>query len=334
MFYDFALTPDVFEYHVLKTGSDLGIVVVQILRGIADNGTIADLDQGRWLTYVMHNLANGRVPPELRDRVNACLQVLANRNRLIRRSQTLMLSSSDELRWLAWALECHADAEFHGVIATEELLAVSGMTNGVLIGLPSALESRQWLERRRSIPLTKCEADYRKHLSPILRHAQKVTLIDPFLSPHKERYTRSVELISELVGQRGAYRRPGKIVIHSGDPVSEPRDARGVTYAESVASRLTAWEAFLKPLATKWKHRLEVALWRNKPSSKVFHDRYLITDQCGISTPAGLDCLDAGKGNNTDWSMLEFETLADRLDDFNPSKSPYVHLLPGIKVLP
>ena len=325
MLYDFAVTPEVFERDVLKEDAAPGGIVLQLLRGMIDNGTVANLDQGRWLTQVMRSLREG-VAPSVRDRVLTCLAILDNRNRLIRRTQASGLPPNDEFRWLNWALECHAEASFHAIFLTEELLVISEKTDEVLVSLPEALDSQAWLNRRTSVTLVKSMSDYRRILTPVLRYAQVVRLIDPFLSPHKERFFRTIEVIADLLGYRGSFRRAGRIELHAGDPESEPTDRTTGTGPEPVVGRLDAWEVALQPVASHWGHYFRVFLWRNKPASKIFHDRYIITDQCGISTPGGIDCVEGDRANNTEWSLLDFDQLARRLRDFHHTTSPYKYL--------
>jgi hypothetical protein len=128
------------------------------------------------------------------------------------------------------------------------------------------------------------------------------------------------------LGKHDGQQSAGTIHIHAGDPaVVGPDDLR-----ESVDDRLARWEAELTPLASYWGHTFRVFLWGRKPGGKQFHDRHIITDQCGLDAPGGLDFLpdsEAERANQTTWSLLEPKNVRRiLLDDFHYSKSPFRYL--------
>jgi hypothetical protein len=217
--------------------------------------------------------------------------------------------------WLDLALESHRRIAFHGIVLSQTLLETCGHNDNAFMELSTALDSPQWHNRRRSVTLTKCEADYRVALAPILRHARSVSLIDPYMSCHNSRFFDTVRMCLDLTGQRGHTPLPARIHIHAGNP-QEDRDR-----PESVSDRLAAWERYLRPL--QHPHRITVFLWGSQPGGETFHDRYILTDQCGISVPAGLDCRTSSTPNSTTWSLLDEADRIRRLQDFDPATSPY-----------
>ena len=84
MLYHFAITPDVFEYASMKEMSPPGIVLEELLRGMCDNGLLADLHAGQWLAAVRKNQLARELPSELRDSIESLLNVLYSRNRIVR----------------------------------------------------------------------------------------------------------------------------------------------------------------------------------------------------------------------------------------------------------
>ena len=74
--------------------------------------------------------------------------------------------------------------------------------------------------------------------------------------------------------------------------------------------------------------RFRVSLWASKPGGKNFHDRYILTDQCGIDAPGGLDFVtDATRANLSGWRLLEHDEVTDILSrEFHERKGPYRHL--------
>lgn len=86
---------------------------------------------------------------------------------------------------------------------------------------------------------------------------------------------------------------------------------------------LDTWEKKLSLLKKKDGHRFKVFLWESLPSSETLHDRFILTDQCGVSVPGGLDCRTGSSVNDTVWSLLDEEDRRKWLDKVTPKISPY-----------
>lgn len=317
MLYEFAMTPDVFDTTVVDADPTLGVILVQLLRGMCDNGLIANLHRDRWVRHVMEQRLT-RLSSSLRDKVISCLNTLHDRHRLVRHPRRMQGDPTADSEWLDLALESHRRVPFHGIILTNTLLGECGYMDSTFTALSGALDAPQWQSRRRSVTLTKCDADYRVALAPILRHAKTLSLVDPYMSCHDSRFVNTVKICVELLGQRGHAVLPGRIHIHAGDPETDNYRQ------ESVADRLIAWEQYLRPLIdTQHPHRFKVFLWGSHPGGETLHDRYILSDQCGISVPAGLDCRAHSTPNSTTWSLLEEEDRRRRLQDVDPASSHF-----------
>jgi hypothetical protein len=151
-----------------------------------------------------------------------------------------------------------------------------------------------------------------------------VILIDPYMTCRKDRFFNTVQRCADLLGKHDGQQQRGLIQIHAGDPLMDSE----VAHRELAKDRLDRWEQELKPVVTHWKHMFDVTLWKNNTGGKSFHDRYIITDQCGISVPGGLDFGDdPTRANLTSWSWQEPSIIEDILRrEFNPSTSPYTLL--------
>lgn len=197
MLYEFAMTPDVFDTTVVDGDPALGVILVQLLRGMCDNGLIANLHRDRWVRHVMeHRLTS--LSPSLRDKVITCLNTLHDRHRLVRHPRRMQGDPTTDSEWLESILESHRRIPFHGIILSKALLSQCGDSTTVLTELSGALDSPQWQSRRRSSTLTKCDAEYRTALAPILRHARTLALVDPYMSCHDLRFFNTVKFVPSL----------------------------------------------------------------------------------------------------------------------------------------
>lgn len=317
MLYEFAFTPDTFDASLLNHDPVLPFTLIQLLRGVAENGLLANLNKGRWIRHIKEQRLEN-LSPDLRRKLMACLELLDKRNRLVRHPRRKSGKPKNDLEWLELALDSHRRTPLHGIVLGQELLNHYRHHDEAFIELSGALDSARWQNRRRSITLTQSEADYRKHLAPVLRHARALTLIDPYMTCRSSRFFRTIKLCTALLGQRGDAVLNGRIHIHADDPVTTG------SHQESVENRLNAWEKEVRKLR-KPPHRFEIFLWRMQPGGQKFHDRYIMTDQCGISAPAGLDC-QVRSDNTTTWTLLDEADRAYHLQKYDPAANTYKFL--------
>lgn len=316
MLYEFAMTPELFDASVANTDNSAGIILVEVLRGLAENGLLANFHKDRWLRHVTEKRAT-TLSPALKDKVLSCLSVLHSRHRLVRHPKCMAGDPSTDQDWLNLAFDSHDRIPFHAIILSQTLMDGCGRECNAFVEFFGSLDSAQWNGRRkRTLSLTKSDTDYRSSLSPILRHAKSLALIDPWLNSQESRYFDTITICSNVLGQRGHARLHGRIDIHAEAGKQKP-------YGQSVADYLTSWEQKLRPLITADNHRFRVFLWESLPGSESMHDRFILTDQCGVSTPGGLDCRTHSHANSTDWSLLDEDVRLRRWNEYDPAVSPF-----------
>jgi len=317
--YEFAMTPNLFDASVIDLDPRAGVVLVELLKGIAENGLLANLHKDRWLRHVQEQRI-GTLPPSLKDRILTILNLLNDRHRLVRHPKRQGGDPATDFDWLGLALDSHTWVPFHGILLSQDLIDGCGHNCEAFIEFLGSLESPQWEARRnRSLTLNKCEADYRSALAPLLRHTRVLQLIDPYMNAHESRYFTTVEICSDLMGRRVQDRLCGRIDIHAEAKRQKPD---GLT----IEQHLDAWERKLRPLTTRDRHRFRVHLWDCQPGGESMHDRFILTDQCAVSVPGGLDCRTHSHANSTNWTLLDEDARTRRWSDYDQATSPFRHV--------
>ena len=323
LLYEFALTPDIFGSHVVvdtATEKDLK----EILKGLRVNGVVADLHKSRWKSEVI----NHRLPTlsqYTRDRVLHLLQFLDSRNRIVRHPRRLAGDPQNDHEWLALAIESHRRTAMRQIIAGADVCNACTESDVPLVELSEVLDSDLWQQRRTSRTVQKTIPAVTKALVPLLRHARSVSLIDPYLCPRAGRFIEIIKLVLRLAGARGhGQQMDCRIDIHAGDP-SNDTDAG---HSESVADRLIVWAATLNQIHVS-PHRVRVFLWKNYNGGENLHDRFIITDQVGVSVPGGLDIKMTGTANSTTWTLLDFEDQQLWASRFDPAANVYELMTPA-----
>ena len=319
MFYEYAITPEVFDPAFLLGNGANPVVITQILRGICENGMISDLHKSGWSRDIAQRI--GDVPSQkTKTDLMTLLSILKDRNRLVRHPKAPG-DPNDDLEWLTLARQAHDRAPLDAIMITSALLESSGMNDELLVEVGGALGSPAWLARRRSETIKQREEDYRSLLPKILRHAKRLYLIDPFFRPDRRQWTDTIMICASLMGQRGGEPLQGIIEIHTGDPSNRcsPQD------------EAAAWERWKRAeFVTNFRHTLSVGMWKRFDDGERVHDRFLITDQVGFSIAGGLDCLRPpfGTPSDTIWTLMDEEDRQLWLSKFRAGTSPYEKIDP------
>lgn len=310
------MTPELFDASVANTDNSAGVILVELLRGLAENGLLANLHKDRWLRHVTQERV-ATLSPALKDKVLACFSVLHSRHRLVRHPKCLAGNPNTDQDWLNLVLDSHNLVPFYAIVLSQPLIEACDQECDAFVEFFGSLDSAQWNGRRkRTLTLTKSDADYRAALTSILRHARSLALIDPWLNSQESRYFDTVTICSNVLGQRGHARLQGRIDIHAELGKQKP-------YGSNIADYLNVWEQKLRPLIQTDGHRFRVFLWESLPGSESMHDRFILTDQCGISAPGGLDCRTHSHANSTDWSLLDEDVRLRRWNEYDPPVSPF-----------
>lgn len=327
MFYEYAITPEVFDPEYLAADAARGVILTQLLRGLCDNGMIADLHKGAWGRKIREKIS-ALSEAQTRADLQTLLSILKDRNRVVRHPKAAQDPKTD-LDWLGLACEANGRAALDAIILSCGLHATSARCDDVLSPFDTVLAAPHWQRRRHSITIKQCEADYCALLSPILRHAKRLYLIDPYLRPDLKRFTDTIILCGKLLGERGGSPTnalPGIIEIHT-SAVCEHRDP-----LRTVQEEAKQWNHWIcnELKAACSRHTVRVSIWARDEGGERFHDRFLITDQIGFSVAGGLDCVKApfGTPSDTVWTLLNEQDRQAWLQKFQPGTSPYRKVYP------
>ena len=315
MFYEFAITPEIFGAPFLTRNDAHPVILTQLLQGICENGMISDLNKSVWRKDIARRI--GEVPSQkTKTDLMTLLSVLNDRNRLVRHPKVQDEPKGD-LEWLKLARQAHERAPLDAIMISSKLLVLSGMTEELLVKMEEALDAPVWMARKRSETIRKQEEDYRGLLPKVLRHAKRLYLIDPYFRPDRRRWKDTIKICASLMGQRGGVPLQGIIEIHTGDP-SDRRTPQEETQA---------WKQWKRAeFDRQYAHTLLVSMWRRRlDNGEPLHDRFLITDQVGFSIAGGLDCLREpfGVPADTIWTLMDEEDRQLWLRKFRVGTSPF-----------
>jgi hypothetical protein len=320
MLYEFAVTPDVFDSSVLNPSAALCVIVNQILSGIEQNGLIANLHRDLWLKHVRADRLPHVTPAE-RDQIIATLELLDNRHRFVRHPKNPNGDPTCDPDWLATAELSNAQLPFHGIVLSQPLFATVASPGPNLLELSLVLNSQLWTGRKMTRRVVLSDADFRGNLAPTLRFARSVTIADPYLSPipsarRRGESLRFIDLVADLLGNRNGVRVPGRIVLHAN------ADSQNLS-AQDVTNHLAIWKTELTALKAQFQHSFKISYWEKRFDSIDFHNRYILTDQCGIASQHSFKCQYRTTPALTTLSILDEDDRVAALGEFDPANPAY-----------
>jgi len=295
MLYDYACTPQIFD---INDDSAKAKDLIHFLYGVIQNGMLADLNNGDWKKEVISIINN--LPEKYKDKFSALYKNLKDKNLIIPHIKADFKPKSEE-EWIELAQLSETIKPFYSIIGTQEHI-------GEVKSLEEFIISDEWLiERVQTKYIIQSEERLRLELESILSYAKKVVLIDPYFNVKTQRYRKTLYLVAEYLRSQRGNNQKGSIEIHT-------RYEQGKTDTKDY---IDAWKKSQKDIFQKFGHTLALYQWDDTSG---WHDRFLITDQCGVQVGAGLDVRNEGKST---WTKLDYEILYEILRDYKENSSNY-----------
>ncbi|MER3422890.1 MAG: hypothetical protein C4293_06325, partial [Nitrospiraceae bacterium] len=180
--------------------------------------------------------------------------------------------------WFDEAINSHTEENFYSIVTTE-LTANGKPCPSCTVTIGSLANSSLWQDRRNSWPVERQASVFRQILRPVLRNAKSLMLIDPHIRPSQPRYCRSLRELVKTAYERIEPSTLKVFEIHVRMPDStfdwfhnDLRSCIGSSIPVGSQVRLVIWE----------------------DPEKRFHNRFILTNFCGISIDKGLDESDSG----------------------------------------
>lgn len=295
---EYALTPGVFEATAYSSEEVCGLHLQALKDVLLHEGLVRNLRAGEWVK------AFDDSSRPWHQRGKELLKKLRTQKRIVLADAAVATAPQTDADWCAEAIASHAARPLAGVIATDAT-AVPHAHNPIVSSVSKLSSATWWASRSPSLRLGRTRVDYETALAPVLRHANSLIFIDPFIDPTDHHQYR--DLMALLAGLRTRSVKP-LVEIHRAAWYGGGNDKRPqvneVVEALTPAITTTARAAGLS---------VDVFLWDD------IHDRYLITDLIGISLPYGFGTTRASNAQTT-WTRLGRDDRDAVQRDFEPAR--------------
>ncbi len=278
---EYALTPDVFDVASYSSEEVCGLHLQALKEVLLSEGLVRNLRAGEWAKTFEDASRHWH------QRGKELLKNLKKKNRAVVADAMLPTQPQTDAEWCLEALASHGSSPLAGVIAADATASLH-KGNATVSGV-SKLTSARWWRCSPSLRLTRTLSEYHAALDLILRHANSLMFIDPFIDPSdRHQYGDLINILASLQNRRVKPR----IEIHRAAWYGGGNDKR-----PNVKEVVAALQPSIEPVVKSTGISVEVFLWDD------IHDRYLITDLIGISLPYGFGTTRAPNSNTT-WTRL------------------------------
>ena len=296
---DYAITPDVFDESSYSNAGECEARLDTIREVMLNEGLVRDLRDGAWQGLFLSDARPWH------RRGLEIVKKLQKQGRLVRHPRAIPDPPEDDGGWCAEALATHRARPLSGGVIVTERIKKDHPREPLVARIDRLSSAPWWAARSPSVTLARTLEDYKRHLDPVLRHANLLVFIDPHLDPEKRQY-----------------REFGALLAHAGNRKPAPRiEIHRVCYEGSGDSREFPMRGDSDYFKRRFRDRLGETLRAAGLSAEVlvwdhFHDRYLISNIIGISLPNGFDTT-ANPNSVTRWGRLGRNDRDDVRREFN-----------------
>lgn len=293
---EYALVPDVFIPAAYTKPDYADMRLEDIKEPLLREALVRDLCNGEWSRRCIAGQDGmHRLTKEL-------LRKLTSRNRLCRCPQYGEQMPNEAVEWCQQALLSHGARPLTGVIAANA--TKQQFSKEQIVCSIEKLTGTQWFQDRSSSKtIDRKTQAYLELLDRILRQANSLMFIDPYLNPQQQSYREFHELLAPM-----STRDPQpRIELHRSFVDASGQQQRFLNEA-------TGRQLFAPLDAELRRIRLsaEIYFWDN------FHDRYLITDVIGVTVGAGFD-VTTTPDDTTTWARLGAQDRDDLQRKYDPA---------------
>jgi hypothetical protein len=294
---EYALTPDVFDTNSYSSEEVCGLHLQALKEVLLQEGIVRDLRDGEWRKQFV---APGR---PWHSRGKELLKKLISQKRLALAAPARPQAPAVDSDWCDEAIASHQQHALSGIIVSDSV-AGPYKDDATVAAISKLAGAAWWAGRSPSVRVARTRPDYEVKLDLVLRHANSLMFIDPYIDPTDTfQYSAFIRLLDRLKNR-------------SVKPLIEVHRAAWYKGGDDKRPRVKEVVAALTPqlvaCAARADISIDVFLWDE------VHDRYLITDVIGISMPYGIATTNAPSAFTT-WTRLGRNDRDSVQRDFDPA---------------
>jgi len=288
MIYELAITPGSFSANDnIPSLSSLQ----NLLRVVArENHLIGVVRKRLWRPAVREAIASLESP--FRENISNLVKTLNDRRRFIPRQYQTNPDQPPRTdpEWLSEFLLAHDENPFDLIVTLLTTIGECDKLPNCVCAVETVLDTSLFQNYERSKRVKREASEFIKTLRSLLLYSRSIMLIDPHIDPTVQRYKRPIAALINAAFDRGRYPAPAFFEIH-------------LKAQEDISLQESKIKQGLIPLMNQGT-RVRVVLWTEKDIQETFHNRFILTDLCGIEVMQGLDEPKHGGPDHDDWGVM------------------------------
>jgi len=163
-------------------------------------------------------------------------------------------------------------------------------------------------------------------VAPILRVCRHIVFVDPYFDPQKPRFMEPMAAFFKEIWTRGYCDDNPRVEIHTSiDRLFKDYERganRNPDEEKKACSNLIHYMKELLPCIIPIGKELHVNIWKQREQGQKLHNRYILTELCGVVFGTGLDqSEDKATAETDDLSMLNSRQRSERWNEYlgNPA---------------
>ncbi len=311
IFKEIAITPQTFDKSVLLDDLRKFEKLLNAMDDLSESGMIVGVYTD-WINKVDEFI--DQYDDNDKHEIKNVLNFLKDRQRIVCIPKNLS-NSNEEDSWINQAKQISRIREFDLIIASKDTDFTKQITS----------LDRKILKNKGAIVESQSKEFMHTILAPILSYAEDVQIYDPYFHLHsnEERFEKALEIICTALGSNHGIRNTASINIHTSiKPMIEtnPQDKR---IKEFVWQKTVQWPQIIKELEKKFGHKISIYIWEEVKKENEWHDRWIITNQCGVALGKGTDI---SEWTDATWSLLDWNELSKITHKFNKNRNLYTFI--------
>jgi len=295
-------TPNTFEKNIALESERKFERLLNALEDLLDSGIIIGLTK-QWQAKI--NELIQRYDEYDKYEIEEIFKQLDNRQRLVLYPGEESIEDN-ESNWIGLANRLNDKRNFDVIVASKDTDTTKQIDH----------IDRRFFKSRGAQVGKQTKELMKKMLRPILSYADIVTIIDPYFSLEEDRYKNALEIICDSLANHHGVKDEAVIDIQT----SIKTMMSGREFDWKVANQ---WPNIIKKYETKYGHTITLKIWEEAKKDDKWHDRWIITNQCGISIGHGSDISD---WTDSTWSLLDWRELSNIASKFQINRSKYNYI--------
>jgi hypothetical protein len=299
IFKEVAFTPQVFDKSALLDDMRKFEKLLNAMDDLSESGIIVGV-YSDWLNKITELIE--KYDEAEKNDIQEVLKFLNDRQRIVFTPKNESFSDDEDV-WISQAKKLSQIREFDLIIASKDLDGAQQINS---LG-------RKTLKNKGAIVTPQSKENMTNILAPILGYAEIVKVMDPYFNPTKKRYVEALEIICQTLGNHHGAEESAIIDIHTS--VKVLLDRNGMVDWKSASG----WDKIIANFKMKYQHKISLYIWEDKKDDQ-WHDRWIITNQCGTSLGKGSDI---SEWTDATWGILDWNFLPNVEKKFIPGRDEF-----------